>query len=95
MTGNEAHEGAISGSGRAGTIWLMLKSYETWGPKRVFGELRGALLPQIPPVATSLFKYDISNLLKSVLLFRSTTTGEDIKLGWSGTGGPPAGKPNL
>ena len=30
-TGNKACEGASARSGRAGTIGLMLKSYETWG----------------------------------------------------------------
>ena len=55
-TGSEAYEGANARSGRAGTIGLMIKSYKTRAgvPKRIFGDLGGAQLPQAPPVRTPL-----------------------------------------
>ena len=59
-TGSESYEGASARSGMAGTIGLMLESYETWGCRRERGSIWrawGTQLPQAPPVATSLFLY--------------------------------------
>ena len=53
--GTVAYEAARARSGRAGTIELILKSYEVWGCQSGhLANLGDARLPQAPPVATSL-----------------------------------------
>ena len=49
LTGSEAYERASARSGTAGTIGLMLKSYETWGAEEgIWRAWCGARLPQGP-----------------------------------------------